>query len=158
DNDTFARLRSDIRSGRIRRSYTALVAGSVRSAEDLTWPIAHHPKNPRRMVIVTVDAPLHVRRHARRAVSHIKPIRHVGGNTLVEVEPETGVRHQIRIHLAHSGHPIVGDTLYGGPPSPSLAPGRFWLHLARIELTSPKSGRIAIDAPLPDDLVATLKS
>lgn len=158
DNQIFSALRSDIRSGRIRRRYHAIVVGKIKSAEDLTWAIAHHPKNPRRMVIVTDDSPLHMRRHARRAISHVRPIRNVDGNTLVEVEPETGVRHQIRIHLAHHGHPIVGDTLYGGPESPTLAPGRFWLHLARIELTSPGSGRTAIDAPLPDDLIAALKS
>ncbi|MGH7878254.1 MAG: RluA family pseudouridine synthase, partial [Candidatus Binataceae bacterium] len=60
------------------------------------------------------------------------------------------------IHLASLGHPLAGDELYGGPPLEGLAPGRFWLHLAALELESPVAGRIRVEAPLPADLGASL--
>ncbi len=87
----------------------------------------------------------------RPAFTRVEPIRRVGSFTLLSVMPSTGVRHQIRVHLANAGFPIVGDELYGGPAA-ALGAGRFWLHLSEIELESPASGAIKVSAPLPDDL------
>jgi 23S rRNA-/tRNA-specific pseudouridylate synthase len=66
--------------------------------------------------------------------------------------PATGARHQIRVHLAGAGFPIVGDELYGSPPAAELPPGRIWLHLAEIEFDSPASGHVVVKAPLPPEL------
>ncbi len=78
--------------------------------------------------------------------------------TIVAVTPRTGSRHQIRVHLADAGFPIVGDHLYGGPETAALAPGRFWLHLGSLALDSPASGHIKVTAPLPADLTSLINA
>ena len=78
-----------------------------------------------------------------------------GDFTLVSVTPSTGVRHQIRVHLADAGFPIAGDELYGGAPT-ELGAGRFWPHLAEIELESPISGATKVSAPIPSELARLL--
>lgn len=144
---TFVELRAAIRTGRIRRTYNALIAGNLKQSLQLDAPIAHHPHSARRMV-VTAGA----NSGARPASTTIEPIRGVGRFTLVAVTPRTGMRHQIRVHLAHAGYPIAGDNLYGGSPFTALTPGRFWLHLAEIEFCSPISGPVRVRSPLPRDL------
>jgi len=148
--DAFATLRQAIRSGAIKRKYLALVSGDIGTPLHLDAPIAHHPKNPRRMIVVSDESGI-AKLGARPAVSHVEPIRRVGNFSLVSVTPSTGMRHQIRVHLADAGFPIVGDELYGGAPS-ELSPGRFWLHLSEIEVESPASGASKVSAPLPNEL------
>ena len=89
-------------------------------------------------------------------MSRVVPVERYGEYTLVQVLPRTGSRHQIRAHLASIGHPIAGDTLYGGPVIGGLARDRFWLHLARLEFDSPAEGRVTVEAPLPSELVTAL--
>ena len=141
-------LRAALRAGAVRRKYFALVSGNLKIALRRDAPIAHHPKNPRKMVIA--DAAERIRLGARRAHTRIDPMRRVGNFTLVAVTPSSGVRHQIRVHLAGAGYPIVGDELYGGPNA-ALGAGRFALHLSEIELETPASGSVKVVAPLPDD-------
>ena len=148
-DDAFTTLRRAIRAGAIKRKYLAMVTGNLRAPITLSAPIAHHPKNPRRMV--ACDAPDAERLAARAALTRVEPVQRVGDFTLVAVIPSTGMRHQIRVHLAHAGFPIVGDLLYGGAPC-ELEAQRFWLHLAEIELESPASGAIKVSAPLSSDL------
>lgn len=154
-NEAFAKLRAAIRSGDVRRRYQALVAGNLQAPLSISTPIAHHPKNPRRMVTAG-DESEGRRLAARPAFTRVEPIRRVGPLTLAAVTPATGARHQIRVHLASAGHPIVGDKLYGGPPADRLAPGRFWLHLSQIEFNSPVSGAVKVEAPLPAELAALI--
>lgn len=150
--DSLVALRAAIKSGAIARRYHALVAGRLNSTLELDRRIAHHPKNPRKMVIGNPDS-LDRRRVGRAAHTSVLPLRKIDATrTLIEVSPRTGSRHQIRVHLADAGFPIVGDVLYGGPAVPELAPGRFWLHLAELELDSPATGRIKVTAPLAEDL------
>ncbi len=146
----FALLRSAIRAGAIRRRYLALVNGNLKATLNLSTPIAHHPKNPRRMIVVS-DQSDQEKLAARPASTLVEPMHRVGDFTLVSVKPSTGVRHQIRVHLASAEFPIVGDELYGGPAT-ELGIGRFWLHLAEIEFESPASGACKVSAPLPDEL------
>lgn len=143
----FAELRSAIRAGRIRRTYQALVAGDLKESLQIEAPLAHHPRSARRMLAVE-----EAHTGARPAATTVEPLRRVGRFTLVAVMPRTGMRHQIRVHLAQAGHPIAGDALYGGPPLSALAPGHFWLHLAEIEFRSPASGPVRVRSPLPRDL------
>ncbi|HVA41235.1 MAG TPA: RluA family pseudouridine synthase [Candidatus Binataceae bacterium] len=148
----FAALREAIRAGRIRRDYQALVAGNLKQSLQIDKPLAHDPRNPRRMIAVAPNAA-----GARAAATAVEPIRRFGDFTLVAVRPRTGMRHQIRVHLAEAGHPIAGDALYGGPALDALAEGRFWLHLAEIEFRSPASGPVRVCSPLPRELEGALK-
>jgi 23S rRNA pseudouridine1911/1915/1917 synthase len=143
----FGELRAAIRAGRVRRTYQALVAGNLKQSLQLNAPIAHHPHSARRMLAATATTP-----GVRSASTLVEPIRRVGRFSLVAVTPRTGMRHQIRVHLAQAGYPIAGDRLYGGPPLAALAPDRFWLHLAEIEFRSPASGPVRVRSPLPRDL------
>jgi 23S rRNA pseudouridine1911/1915/1917 synthase len=148
----FTTLREAIRAGRIRRDYQALVIGNLKESLEIEKSLAHDPRNARRMIAVAANAP-----GARTAATSIAPIRRYGDFTLVAARPRTGMRHQIRVHLAEAGHPIAGDALYGGPPLDALADGRFWLHLAEIEFRSPASGPVRVRSPLPRDLENALK-
>jgi 23S rRNA pseudouridine1911/1915/1917 synthase len=148
----FVFLRQAIRGGRIVRRYQALVAGEIKQKVEIRDPLAHDPRNERRMVIASPTAP-----GSRRAYTEIEPIERIGSFTLVWAQPQTGMRHQIRVHLASLGNPIAGDSLYGGPALAPLALGRFWLHLAEIELRSPASGPLRVRSPLPRDLKGALK-
>jgi 23S rRNA pseudouridine1911/1915/1917 synthase len=149
--EAFSTMRAAIRAGKVARRYLAMVAGAIDAPRDLDAPIAHHPKNPRRMTAGDVSSP-RASRAGRAAITRIEPIRRVGQYTLVAALPRTGSRHQIRVHLARAGHPIVGDTLYGGPAADSLVAGRFFLHLGEIEFDSPAGRRVKVRAPLPEDL------
>ena len=148
--DALTTLRGALRSGAIKRKYLALVNGNLNTPLMLNAAIAHHPKNPRKMIVVANEAE-RAKLAARPALTRVEPQRRIGNFTLVAVMPSSGVRHQIRAHLADAGFPIVGDELYGGTAA-SLEAGRFWLHLSEIELGSPASGAIKVSAPLPADL------
>ncbi|HLJ43744.1 MAG TPA: RluA family pseudouridine synthase [Candidatus Binataceae bacterium] len=148
----FTALRQAIRAGRIRRDYQALVAGNIKESLHIEKPLVHDSRNARRVLAVGANAP-----GARAAATAVEPIRRFGNFTLVSARPRTGMRHQIRVHLADAGHPIAGDTLYGGPALEALAEGRFWLHLAEIEFRSPVSGPVRVRSPLARDLESALK-
>jgi 23S rRNA pseudouridine1911/1915/1917 synthase len=152
---TFEKLRDAIRAGRIARRYEALVAGSFEDKIQIDTPIAHHAKNARKMIVGDPSS-ANPKRAGRAASTIVEPIRRVGEFTLVSILPKTGSRHQIRVHLASIGHPIVGDTLYGGPASDALAHGRFWLHLCDVAFDSPAVGHVKATAPLPPDLKALI--
>ena len=161
-------MREALSAGRIHRRYEAMIAGRLDEPLELTWPVAHHHKNPARMVIVdsaprlalasrserVVRAPH--RGKPREAISHVEPVARAGAFTLVNVIPRTGCRHQIRVHLAAAGTPIANDQLYGGPPLAPLPEGRFWLHLAELRFSSPSGETLRILAPRPSDLRETV--
>ena len=154
--EAFTVLRSAIRAGKIVRVYQALVAGRLASRLELNSPVAHHRANPRKMTLGDPDSDER-KRAGRPAATLVDPVREVGSATLIRVVPRTGLRHQIRLHLASAGFPIVGDLLYGGPEVAGLPEERFWLHLAEIALDSPASGHVKVTAPLPPDLVRLVR-
>jgi 23S rRNA pseudouridine1911/1915/1917 synthase len=146
----FHEMRAAIRSGAVRRKYLALVLGNLKESLQLNTPLAHHLRNARKMVAVVDTAK--TRFNTRPAATAVEPIRADGRFTLAAVIPQTGLRHQIRVHLAQAGYPIAGDVLYGGPSIAPLPGDRFWLHLAEIEFCSPASGAVRVRSPLPPDL------
>ena len=148
----FAELREAIRAGRIGRNYQALVVGNLKQSLQIDTPLAHDPRNPRRVIAVAANVA-----GARPSATTIEPMRRFENFTLVSARPRTGMRHQIRVHLAEAGHPIAGDALYRGPALDALVEGRFWLHLAEIEFRSPASGPVRVRSPLPRELQAALK-
>jgi 23S rRNA pseudouridine1911/1915/1917 synthase len=167
NHEAFIAMREALRAARVTRRYRALVAGRLHGAIEIATPIAHHPKNPRKMVVVDRNhdaapssmAPVSARYRSspRPAVTQVEASLQEHGFTLTQVTPVTGNRHQIRIHLASIGHPLAGDELYGGPPLAGLEAGRFWLHLAELEFESPAGGRVRVTAPLAVDLEDSLK-
>ena len=140
------------RDARVEKIYRALVAGvPVRDAFTIDTPIGLLP-HPRLGFIHAASS------DGRYAVSHLRVLARREDRAYVEVRIETGRPHQIRIHMAAAGYPLVGDSLYvtGGVPSshPGLpGDGGYLLHAHRLGLTHPTTGRpLAFEAPLPVDL------
>jgi 23S rRNA pseudouridine1911/1915/1917 synthase len=140
-------LTAQLRVHTIARLYLALVGGTVRrDAGVIAAPIGRHPTHRTRMAVIP---------HGRPAVTHYVVRERLPGATLVECRLETGRTHQIRVHLRHIGHPILGDPLYGGADVPEMH--RQALHAARLEFAHPRSGeRVVCTAPLPPDFAALL--
>jgi 23S rRNA pseudouridine1911/1915/1917 synthase len=164
--DAFVALREALRTARVMRRYLALVSGRVANTIEIATPIAHHVKNPRKMVAVETNGPTigavvmtvsaRYRSTPRPAFTKVEPLSCQNEFTLVMVTPRTGSRHQIRVHLASIGCPIAGDELYGGPPLAGLVAGRFWLHLAELEFESTTGGHVEAVAPVAHDLEDSL--
>ncbi len=96
-------------------------------------------------------------RRGRAALTRVRVLERFAGATLVEAAPETGRTHQIRVHLAARGHPIVGDAVYGGGRDPTVAIARQALHAESLAVTHPQSGaRLRVVAPLWPDMARLL--
>jgi 23S rRNA pseudouridine1911/1915/1917 synthase len=159
-------------SRQIKKSYIALVQGTVERAKGtINAAVGRDPVRRTRMTAKPFG-------DARAAVSHYEVVRRLsnrfGKFTLVRVRIETGRTHQIRVHMASIGHPVVGDTLYGASGQltdqvaaqaatskaarRNAAPerlklGRNFLHAARLEFPHPKTGKLLqLEAPLPAEL------
>ena len=129
------------------REYLAVVEGSMQGSGVIDCPIA---KAEAATVRRTVDFD-----RGCRAVTHYQVVCSGERRSLVRLRLETGRTHQIRVHLSHIGHPIVGDFLYGCEDA--RLPGRFALHAARIRLIHPESGEvIEFTSPLPEVFWALL--
>ena len=138
----------------VEREYLALCEGLVTSGGTIAEPIGRHRTQRTRMA---------VRADGREAITHYRIEHRYAGHTLLRVRLETGRTHQIRVHLTHAGHPIVGDPVYGGrrrlpagaTPTAIAALQSFKrqaLHAARLQFAHPKSGRsMTFETPLPAD-------
>ena len=150
-----AELRRQLRERRVRKTYLALVHGDCAEAGTVTTPIGHVPRRPRRMA-VRGRLPRAARAGARDAATEFRPLRRFGIATLLEVEIATGVRHQIRVHLASIGHPIAGDPLYALGAVPEVEPlriPRLLLHAWRVRFVHPARRRVVrARAPMPADM------
>ena len=94
----------------------------------------------------------------REAVTHYEVIERFKSFTFLSVIPKTGRTHQIRVHLASLGHPILGDKLYGGNKPGFLKNQRQALHAERLEFAHPVSGKIlTFECPIPKDFASFLK-
>ena len=141
------RLQKQLHTPAFVREYLAVADGIMEGSGVIDQPIAKEDSATVRRV---VDL-----QNGKPAVTHYAVEAHGGGRTLVRLRLETGRTHQIRVHMAAIGHPVVGDFLYGHELV--ALPGRFALHSAAIELDQPLSGeRISIESPLPDELKVLL--
>ena len=148
--DAWDSLRAAFREGRARKSYLALVEGVIAAAGTIETAVTHDPADRRKTLVVPLYTP-----GARDALTRYRPIGSAAGVTLVEAHTATGRMHQVRAHLAHIGHPLIGDLLYGGPPALEGAPGHF-LHAAWIALPHPRGGTLEVRASLPPERAALL--
>ena len=145
----------------IKREYLALCSGVMTAGGTIDEPIGRHRSLRTRMA---------VRADGRASVTHYRVMRRFRAHTLVRVRLETGRTHQIRVHLAHIGFPLVGDPVYGGRRripagcTPALAAQlrafpRQALHAARLSLKHPLTGReMGWEAPLPQDMQRLLEA
>jgi len=169
---THAALGEMFSSREMKKTYIALVQGTV--AKDKGTINAEVGRDPQRRTRMKVN-PLE---NGRSAISHYEVVQRIasrfGRFTLVKVRIETGRTHQIRVHMASLGHPVVGDSLYGGPGQLTdqvvaqahrkvepdrMRLGRNFLHAAHLEFVHPRNGKVmALDAPLPVELTDFLAS
>jgi 23S rRNA pseudouridine1911/1915/1917 synthase len=140
-------LAAQFAARQVEKIYIALVGGRMKSDQArIEKPIARDPIHRTRMTARLGEG--------RSAITSYRVLRRFDKSTLLELKIGTGRTHQIRVHLASIGHPVVGDKLYGAPASEL---GRYFLHARQITFTSPSSGeRISVEAPLPSDLDAYL--
>jgi 23S rRNA pseudouridine1911/1915/1917 synthase len=140
-------LAKQLKDRTVEKTYVALVEGTPKPPEGIIdAPIARDPRNRQRMAVVD---------NGRASVTAYKLIERFDGTSLVEARPKTGRTHQIRVHLAAIGHPIIGDRFYG---KPSQLVARQFLHARRIVFAHPRTGeRVEYEAPLPADLQNALR-
>lgn len=139
---THARLCDEINSGELTRKYTAIVCGSLEKDGTVDAPIGRaHDSTIERIV----------RPDGQRAVTHYSVIKSFGNYTLINLELETGRTHQIRVHMAHIGHPLLGDWLYGTEDKDLFS--RTALHSSYIRLIHPVTGEnLEFNADMAEDM------
>ena len=155
------RLVRELQARRIEREYLALVRGVVRAGGSVAAPIGRHPVHRTRMS---------VQPRGKEATSHYTVKAAYRSHTLLRVRLESGRTHQIRVHMAHIGHPVVGDPVYGGrgsaaargrqPRVTELLRGfrRQALHAERLGLSHPETGEsMEWTAPMPEDMRALVE-
>jgi 23S rRNA pseudouridine1911/1915/1917 synthase len=148
-------LVAQLSARQVHRQYLAVVVGALVSGGTASGAIDRHPRDRIRMA---------VRDDGREAVTHFRLRERFRAHTLLECRLETGRTHQIRVHMAHLKHPIVGDPMYGGAlklprgASDDLVAAlrgfkRQALHAETLEFVHPASGEpVRVSAPVPDDL------
>ena len=134
------------------RTYEAVVCGNLREdAGTVDAPIGRHPTDRKRMAVT--------QKNARRAVTHWSVIARYNGYTHIRCELETGRTHQIRVHMAHIGHPLLGDLVYGHKRPEKGLSGQC-LHARALRFLHPRTGElVTFTCPLPDyfqDVLARL--
>jgi len=153
------------RSGSLIREYLALVWGAMgRPAGTIDAPLARHARQREKMAVAAAES-------GRRAVTHWRLQRALGPASLIACRLETGRTHQIRVHLAHIGHPLLGDSVYGSgfkskaaqlsePAQAALAKlDRQALHAAKLGFAHPITGEIlSFESPAPEDFARLIKA
>lgn len=129
-------LQKQFAERRVRKTYNAVITGRLKiDAATIAMPIERNPKAP---------ATFRVGANGKPAVTHYALLATNETYSLLELRPETGRTHQLRVHLAYQHHPILGDTLYGGEPAE-----RLFLHALSLELTLPNRERKTFTTELP---------
>jgi 23S rRNA pseudouridine1911/1915/1917 synthase len=148
----FERLREMMAAREIARTYQALVEGTPPPAGEIDAPIGRSPRHRKKMAVVAGG------REARTAYTRVEALPEV---SLLEVRPHTGRTHQIRVHLAAAGHPVLGDPVYGRDRKLAARLGlrRPFLHAWALEFVHPVTGdRKSFTEPLPEDLERALEA
>ncbi len=136
-------LASQLKDHSMHRIYEAIVCGNLKEdSGTVDAPIGRHPTDRKKMCVTA--------RNSREAVTHWEVVARYRGYTHVRCKLETGRTHQIRVHMAHIGHPILGDTVYGHK-KPELGLGSQCLHAGTLCFAHPRDGRpVMVFAPLPE--------
>ena len=148
-----AMLASQLKDHSMHRVYEAIVCGSFREdSGTVNAPIGRHPTDRKKMCVIA--------RNSKEAVTHWEVVRRYRGYTHIRCRLETGRTHQIRVHMAHICHPILGDTVYGHK-KPELGQDSQCLHAGALCFTHPRTGQpVLVFAPMPkyfEDVLEKLK-
>ena len=143
-------LASQLKDHTMARTYEAIVCGSFREdSGTVDAPIGRHPSDRKKMCVIA--------RNSKEAVTHWEVVRRYRGYTHIRCRLETGRTHQIRVHMAHIGHPILGDTVYGHK-KPELGQDSQCLHAGALCFRHPRDGRpVMVFAPLPEYFTQVLE-
>ena len=136
-------LASQLKDHTMARTYEAIVCGNLKEdSGTVDAPIGRHPSDRKKMCVIA--------RNSKEAVTHWEVVKRYRGYTHIRCKLETGRTHQIRVHMAHIGHPILGDLVYGHK-KPELGQDSQCLHAGALCFRHPKDGRpVMVFAPLPD--------
>ena len=153
-NDTAHRhLAEQIKEHSFTREYRSVVYGKITEDGTVDAPIARHPQERKRMAVIHSES-------AREAVTHYFVVKQFSGFTQLRLRLETGRTHQIRVHMAHIGHPVAGDPVYGPKKIITSLQGQC-LHAGLIGFVHPRTGEyMEFEAPLPQyftDFIKTLR-
>ncbi len=142
-------LAAQLEDHTLARTYEAVVVGGIREdGGTVDAPIGRSPADRKKMAVVA---------GGRRAVTHFRVLERYRGYTRVECRLETGRTHQIRVHMAYRGHPILGDTVYGRK-KPELGQDSQCLHARELTFLHPRTGRpVTVTCGLPDYFRAVLE-
>ena len=134
----------------IRRIYVAIVHGNIKEdSGTVNAPIGRHPTDRKKMSTHC--------KNGRDAVTHYKVLERFGDYTYIQCELETGRTHQIRVHMASIGHPLVGDEVYGPKKCPFKGLQGQTLHARTLEIIHPTTGKyLEVNAPLPEYFIELL--
>ena len=146
-------LQAQIKAKTARREYWGVMYGSFSTeAGKIDLPIGRHKGDRKKMAVISTE------HGGREAVTHWKTLERIGNYTLMQFLLETGRTHQIRVHCAYYGHPLVGDYTYGSNRSLKVNLSGQALHARQLSLQHPISGKsIKAIAPLPADLEKLLQ-
>ena len=143
DDTVHRNLAEQLKTHSIKRRYRAVVQGNLKEDEGtVNGPIGRHPIDRKKMAINY--------KNGKEAVTHFRVLERFGGNTYIECRLETGRTHQIRVHMASIGHPLLGDTVYGSSKNPYHLQGQA-LHAMVLGFDHPVTGEyMEFTAPLPE--------
>lgn len=150
DETALERLQRMLADREVSRTYTTLVEGNPPPAATIDAPIGRSPRHRKKMAVVA---------GGRDAVTELRRLETFSETALVEARPRTGRTHQIRVHLAGAGYPVVGDRVYGRDRKLAARLGldRPFLHASGLSFRHPMTGeQVALEEPLPADLLEAL--
>lgn len=136
--DALSWLQKQFSTRKVKKAYVAIVEGELTLPEAIIdMPIERHPKKPQTFRVGS---------NGKQATTAYKVLQTTPEQSLVELRPTTGRTHQLRVHLAHIKHPIIGDTFYHGKTA-----DRLFLHALSLEITLPNRERKTFTSPLPEE-------
>ena len=146
-SSAYLALRRQFHEHKVGKQYLALVGGEIKSSGHITLPLESAGPRGRKMQIASLN-------QGQAALTHYVPVKQYALHTLVRVSIVTGVRHQIRAHLAAFGHPLVGDTMYGAEDQRDT---RLCLHAETLVFQHPETGEtLNYTSSLPEDFCTVL--